>query len=342
MSHRRNRDPGAKKRILIFAVPAAVLVIAAAAAGGIFLLLHESVQETSADTGDATGTQETEADLVWNGTPYNYNDHLSNYLFLGIDNREKAETSIGQADAGQADALYLLSWDRVEDEVTVITIPRDTMTQIEVFGPDGESLGMTEDHISLSYAYGDGSYESCRLAQEAVSDLLYGLSIRGYCSINMDGIPILTESVGGVTVTVPNDSLEDVDSEFQEGAQVTLDGENTETFVRYRDIEESQSALARMERQQEYIRAYGEAARQKFAEDPGFITTLYEDLEPYMVTNMGTDEFVSIIQSLSAESGSESWTVPGEGTEGESYDEYYVDEDALYEKIIETFYEEAE
>ena len=60
-----------------------------------------------------------------------------------------------------------------------------------------------------------------------------------------------------------------------------------------------------------------------------------------MVTNMGTDEFASVMQSLSAGSGSESWTVPGEGTEGKSYDEYHVDDNALYEKIIETFYEEA-
>ena len=341
MSQRRNRDRRSKKRILIFAVPAAVLVIVAGIAGS-FFLRHDGARETAAGAETETGTQTAEADLFWNGTAYNYNDHLSNYLFLGIDNREKAETRTGQANAGQADALYLLSWDRMTDDITVITIPRDTMTQIEVFGPGGESFGMTEDHISLSYAYGDGSHESCRLAQDAVSNLLYGLSIQGYCSINMDGLPILTESVGGVTVTVPNDSLEAVDPEFQEGAQVTLDGENTETFVRYRDTEESQSALTRMERQQEYIRAYGEAAKQKFAENPGFITTLYGDLEPYMVTNMGTDEFADIMQSLSGGNGSESWTVPGEGTEGKSYDEYHVDDDALYEKIIETFYEEAQ
>ena len=341
MKFKRGRKPGAKKRVLTAVVPIAALVIVAGTAG-IFFTGQDSARETAADTEKKNEGQMEEADLVWNGTAYDYNDHLSNYLFLGIDSREKAQTRTGQADAGQADALYLLSWDRVEDKVTVITIPRDTMTQIEVFGPDGESFGMTEDHISLSYAYGDGSHESCRLARDAVSNLLYGLPIQGYCSINMDGLPILTESVGGVTVTVPNDSLEAVDPKFQEGAQVTLRGEDTETFVRYRDTGESQSALARMERQQEYIRAYAEAAKKKFAEDPGFITTLYGELEPYMVTNMGTDEFASIMQSLSEGSGSESWIVPGEGTEGKSYDEYHVDDGALYGKIIETFYEEAQ
>ena len=32
------------------------------------------------------------------------------------------------------------------------------------------------------------------------------------------------------------------------------------------------------------------------------------------------------------------WTVPGEAVEGEDHDEYHVDDNALYEKIIETFY----
>lgn len=336
MNRRREKKLKAKKKIFLIS---AVAVVAAGAAAGVFLW-QNALGEPAEKAVKETQAQLPEGDVVWNGTAYDYNDHLSNYLFLGIDDREKAKTRTGQADAGQADALYLLSWERTTDDITVITIPRDTMTQIEVFGPDGESLGSTEDHVSLSYAYGDGSHESCRLAREAVSNLFYGLPIQGYCSINMDGLPILTESVGGVTVTVPNDSLEAVNPEFREGAQVKLDGDNTETFVRYRDTEVSQSALARTERQQEYIRAYGEAAKERFAGDPRFVTGLYNSLQPYMVTNMGTDEFASIMQSLSRGTGTEGWTVPGEGTEGKSYDEYHVDDDALYENIIRTFYEE--
>ena len=61
-----------------------------------------------------------------------------------------------------------------------------------------------------------------------------------------------------------------------------------------------------------------------------------------MVTNMGNDQFVKIMESVAGDDSSDNWTVPGEGVEGEHYDEYYVDDDALYEKVIETFYEEAE
>lgn len=321
-------------------LPAVILL--AAAAAGIGLWLFFGNEKDRAPETDAAGGDSSSPDVVWQGRGYNYNDHLSNFLFIGVDNREKEAAEAGSADAGQADAVYLVSWDRVSGDTAVITIPRDTMTRIEVLGPGGDSLGKTEDHISLSYAYGDGGYKSCELTKEAVSELFYGLSIQGYCSINMDAIPVLTESVGGVTVTVPNDSLEAVDASFAEGAQVTLDGSSTETFVRYRDITVSQSAISRTQRQQEYIRAFGDAAQKAYADSPEFVTELYEALEPYMVTNIGNDQFANILASLTSGGSTQNWTVPGEAAAGETYDEYHVDDDALYEKIIETFYEAAE
>lgn len=139
---------------------------------------------------------------------------------------------------------------------------------------------------------------------------------------------------------MPNDSLVSVDPRFQAGAKVTLSADDTETFVRYRDTGEDQSAIARMERQQAYISGFGQAAKQAYAENPGFITDLYTKLEPYMVTNMGTDIFAEIMGSMSDGTAAESWTVPGEGVQNGSYDEYRVDDKSLYAKIIETFYRE--
>lgn len=44
----------------------------------------------------------------------------------------------------------------------------------------------------------------------------------------MDGIAALTDFVGGVEITVPDSSLEDVNPDFKEGSTVTLTGENAE------------------------------------------------------------------------------------------------------------------
>ena len=106
------------------------------------------------------------------------------------------------------------------------------MTEIETFDLQGNSLGLTENHLNLQYAYGDGAHTSCRLMEEAVSRLLYQVPIQGYCALNMDAMPVLADSVDGVEITVPDNSLAEVDPSFVQGAQVTITGENAETFLR--------------------------------------------------------------------------------------------------------------
>ena len=296
---------------------------------------EEDVWEETDEAEEGSGDYRT---VIWQGSTYTYNDHLSNFLFLGVDTREKAETEVGNADAGQSDALYLLSWDRVENRVTLISILRDTITPIEVFDRNGDSLGLTENHISLAYGSGDGSFKSLELSKNAVSGLFYGLPIQGACAMSLDGIPEILKSFGDITVTVPNDSLADRYPEFQKGAEVTITPENAEIFLRSRDTDVSQSAIDRMERQQAFLDAFGNAA----AADPSKVTKLYEDLMPYLVTSISNDWFVKLMEALSTGETMERWTIPGEGVEGEQYDEYHVDNGALYQKILETFYKKAE
>ena len=156
--------------------------------------------------------------------------------------------------------------------------------------------------------------------------------------MSLEGIPELLKSFGNVTVTVPNDSLADRYPEFRKGAEVTITPENAEIFLRSRDTGVSQSAITRMERQQAFLDAFGTAA----SADPSRVTKLYEDLMPYLVTSISNDWFVKLMDALSKNESVERWTVPGEGVEGEQFDEYQVDNSALYEKIIETFYKKAE
>ena len=222
----------------------------------------------------------------------------------------------------------------------MISIPRDTMTDVESFDLEGKSLGKSKDHISLSYGYGDGGAESCKLTQEAVSNLFYGLPIQGYLAMNLDGIPELTKSVGGLTVTVPNNSLEYKYPEFAEGAEVTLTEENTEVFLRSRDVDESQSAIYRMERQKAFLDAFSKKAKECYEQNAKFAADLFVAIKPYTVTNISEDRLMKLFQTADEGDGYTEWTVPGEGTQGLSYDEYHVDDDALYAKIMETFYQE--
>lgn len=316
---------------------AGVAVLAVAGLGYAGIQKKKAAEAASAK---ATAEADDSNTVTWQGKTYKYNQNLSNYLLLGVDKRTPAETRVGKADAGQADALFLLSLNRKTKEMTMISIPRDTMTDVESFDLEGKSLGKSKDHISLSYGYGDGGAESCKLTQEAVSNLFYGLPIQGYLAMNLDGIPELTKSVGGLTVTVPNNSLEYEYPEFAEGAEVTLTEENTEIFLRSRDVDESQSAIYRMERQKAFLDAFSKKAKECYEQNAKFAANLFVAIKPYTVTNISEDRLMKLFQTADEGGGYTEWTVPGEGTQGLSYDEYHVDDDALYAKIMETFYQE--
>lgn len=298
-------------------------------------------QDGQFDVGDFHIKDNPENVIVYDGKEYVYNDHLSNYLFLGIDNRGSLEESETRMNAGQADAIFLVSHDRVKNTLQTLVIPRDTMTQIESFNVAGDSLGFTKDHINIQYAFGTGGKDSCELMKTAVSNLLFGLPIQKYCAINMDGIPKMVEAVGGVELTVPDDRLAQVEPEWTKGSKIILTEDNVERFVRYRDTGESQSALKRTERQKVFIQAYLEKVQIEFAKDEKIITRMYESIQDYMVTNMGNDLFFDLTEA-SMEGTSDAMTIPGEGVQGELYDEYHVDEDALYEMVLDIFYKEAE
>lgn len=328
-----------RKRYLIFLM--VVIVLVAVLGGGYYLWKQtkETSQMTSAGKGQKKDQTQSDQDTIeYQGNTYKYNDHLSNYLFMGIDSREDVDTYESQQDAGQADAIFLVSMDRATEQVKVLFIPRDSMTKIEVFNPSGKSLGTTTDHINIQYAYGDGKQKSCELMKTAVSGLLDGLPIQGYCSMNMDGISTITDFVGGVEITVPDDSLEDVNPDFKEGAVVTLTGENAEQFVRYRDTARSQSALVRQERQKTYLQAFLKKAQKQASKDAGFVTGLYESIKNYTVTNMGNDIFAKLL-TASGKGITDTQTVPGEGVQGENFDEYHVDENKLKDLIISMFYD---
>lgn len=321
-----------------------ILIIVLSVLGGGYYLLSQK-NASSPQNGGHNSDSRNQTDLSQNsdiveykGETYKYNDHLSNYLFLGIDTRETVDTYQSQVDAGQADAIFLVSMDRATEKIKVLFIPRDSMTRIEVFNPYGQSLGETTDHLNIQYAFGDGKEKSCELMKTAVSDMLDGLPIQGYCSMNMDGISVITDFVGGIQLTIPDDSLADVNPEYKKGAVVDITGETAEQFVRYRDIDKTQSALVRQERQKTFLQALVQKAQEKAGEDAGFVTGLYDSVKSYTVTNMGNDIFAKLL-AASQNGITDTETVPGEGTHGENFDEYHIDEDALSDLIISMFYE---
>lgn len=279
-------------------------------------------------------------EIVLDGKKYVYNDHLTNMVIMGVDNEEIPDSTVGSPTSGQADTIYLVSFDRVTGRLNVISIPRDTITEVDVFDRDGEPLGPSTLQITLAYAFGDGKHGSCHNVKEAVSRLFYRLPIQDYCSLTLESMEKICELFGGISVTIPNDSLEKAYPEMSKGAVVNITTENVETYLRYRDTSVSHSALARSERQHAFLKACEEQILKDFYDKPEKIADIYEVFQPYMITNMRAGDFVEIFEKLDPNTPIHVWTIPGKAVTTDKYDEFHIDEDALYNKIIACFFDE--
>ena len=286
---------------------------------------------------DAWKGESNEGLVTYNGKKYRYNSHLSNYLLLGIDTEGEIAQEKETLSGGQSDAIFLVAYDRKEETAQILAIPRDTMTTIYIYNIDGTYVTSQTDHLTLQYAYGDGREMSCKITRDAVSNLLYGVPIIGYTAINLDSIPLLVDAVGGVTLTVPDDSMEEVNPEYKKGAEITLTSETAENYIRYRDKYSHHQALVRTERQKSFINAFADRVLTLQAQDPHTITDIYETLKPQMVTNMSNDIYLDL---AGAKRVGEIRTIPGEGVATDLFDEYHVDDKALYELILDVFYVE--
>ena len=343
-NRRQNRRQQQRKRMMLI-IAAVVIVLAAAVlciTSGVFGrtgISHSEKREAESGTEGWTAEKSNPDAVVYDGKTYVYNDHLTNYLFLGVDTDGSIRDRKEPGSAGQSDSIFLISYDRVKETTVGLAIPRDTITQIEKFTPGGESLGFYSDHLNLQYAYGDGKRRSCELTSAAVSRLLSGLPIGGYAAINLDSIPGLTQFLGGVEVTVPDDSLSDKNPDFVKGNKVILDETNTETFVRSRDTHIEQSAITRMNRQKVFLEAFASKLAQEQKKDASTVTTLFETMKAEMVTSMSNDQFVDIAV---AERSGGIQTIPGETGHEEVYDVYRVDDAALYKMVLELFYTQTE
>ena len=309
----------------------AVLIVGAI----LFFLLREEQEPYSSEYTESS-RQDT---VVFGGKEYRYNEHLSNYLFVGIDTREPIEEYDTRADAGRADTIFFLSYDRVKKTLKCITIPRDTIANVRVISPDGTDLGISREQINMQYAFGNGKQESCQLMKEVVSDMLYGVPITGYYSLNMDGIAVAVDVLEGVDLVIPDDSLETVNPEFKKGETVRITADNAEQFIRYRDTKKAQSALVRMNRQKELMKAVLERAKERSSEQASFVVDMYENLKPYTVTSMGNDVLAKLLDA-EFDSETDMIDIPGQGVEGNIYDEFHIDETQLYELVLQIFYKE--
>lgn len=345
-----------KMRIALSIVGGAVLLVAVMfAAFGLARMagknsLHSKAAAAAPDLSPVTATEvlTKEEEETWqegwvkhNGTIYAYNEEMMTFLFMGIDKDSDAKEVAEGTDGGQADAMFLAAVNPKDRTVKVIGLNRNTMADVDIYNEEGAYVNTVKAQIAVQHGFGNGMEESCDYQCRAVSRLFYGLPIHGYAAINMAAIPALNDAVGGVDVTVQED-LSIKDPLLVEGAQVHLEGKSAFWYVKYRDTNQFGSADGRLERQKQYLAGFMQAAKETVKEDISVVTRIYSALRPMMVTNITSGEAVYLAtELLDYDFGGKDGLrmMKGETVMGEVFEEFYADEEALYEMILDIFYE---
>lgn len=212
---------------------------------------------------------------------------------------------------GLSDTLLLLRFEPATQQISVLSIPRDTRTWVE---------GQGETKVNEANALGGPA-----LSAKAVSELLGGVGIDRYIRVNVQGVQKLVDALGGVTVYVPKEMKYQDDSQhlyinLQAGKQ-HLNGEQVLQFLRYRYDEWGD--IGRIQRQQLLMRALVEQTL-----NPMTITRLPEILaviQSHLDTNLSVVELMSLVSFAARinRSDVQMLMVPGRFSTPEEYEASY-------------------
>lgn len=281
-----------------------------------------------------------EGQVKYQGSIYQYNEEMLTFLIMGIDKNRDAEEVAEGTDGGQADALFLLALNPKDKSMKVIGINRNTITDVDIYDEKGEYVTTVRSQIAIQHGFGNGVEESCGYQKKAVENLFYQLPVHGYAAVNMSAISAINDAVGGVDVTVLEDMVR-INEKFIKGSTIHLMGEDAFWYVKYRDTDVFGSADLRLERQKQYLDGLIRAAKQAVAENAAVVIELYQAIRSQMVTDITLDEaaYLAPLAAGYTFDGDSFYTLEGETVMGEQFEEFYYDEKALYEMILEIFYE---
>lgn len=333
------QEESSSKVVLIISI--VVAVVLAVVALSVFLYSKYQEQQMLSAKAEENTTVEDTSDIEryddyttinYNGTVYKYNTNIQTIFFMGVDQLDGTEEEAGEA--GRSDTMVVMLVDSEKEEVTMLSISRDTMAEVDVANDYGESVYSAEMHLALQYSFGDGGLTSCSLTRNAVSRLLYDIPINYYMAMNLEGMDAVVSAIGGLTITMDADYTY-INEAFIEGETVVLDGDMANDFVRYRDTSLVGSNDLRMERQELFLQAFVSQMKSKLGDSSSSLETMWNLLSGYLTTDLSIDMIEKLV---SYDMNEVSYKVPGETVSGEYYDEYIVDEEELQEILIELLY----
>lgn len=217
-------------------------------------------------------------------------------LLMGSDAREGWEPVDENNDGERSDSIMVARVDEKAQQVDIISIPRDLRVKI-----DGHGYGKINSVIE---------YGGYNLLVSTLNDI-FDIKINYYAIVYFQGFLDLVDTLGGVTVEVPEGTASfDMDENLNTvepsiilpaGDEVLLNGEQALVLARCRHgwpLDQGAYAMGDYQRtlnQRNLIKAI---AKGVLAQDVTQLPALVESLSKCVETNMSVDKIVSLAMNM--------------------------------------------
>ena len=194
---------------------------------------------------DATGSDYKSILKNWatNGGEKMSNKNVINVLLVGSDASTEEPGRSNITDKGNTDAMILVSIDKVNKTVKLVSFMRDSYTYMDGF----------DRYAKLNAACANGG--PAYLVETIEND--YKIEINGYALVDFDSFRQVIDVLGGVNVDVPQyvaNYLSGSKGTFPSGDNVLLNGDQALRFSRIRKSD-ANGDVSRVQRQRQVISA---------------------------------------------------------------------------------------
>ena len=289
-----------------------------------------------------------ESGIIYNGEQYPLKSGLMSVLLIGTDRYpedEQTDSGKGSGNGDFADFLVLLVFDHNRKTLTPIHICADTLCEI----PGDSAEDNKNQKIALAYSVGKSKRDGCKNICKATEELLCGAPIDHYAALDMEGIPLVNDLLGGITIVLQDD-FSALGSEFQRGNSVTLHGSEALAYIRYQGQESMDSHAQRRARQQHYLDAVignisqaqglpnllDSSVRETIAKDPKLSEAGIKGAGEYLCTDLSMSQLTDLFKKVGEYEVLPSVSLKGDYQEGNDFI-FRADDAALWECVRSTF-----
>lgn len=174
--------------------------------------------------------------------------HAANFLIIGSDTRQGADSGFGSDPGQRSDTTILVHLSPDRRRATVISIPRDAWVEIpRCRAPDGASVAAHSELFNSAFSTGGAK---CTIA---TVQKLTGIAVTHYLQVDFVGFRNVVNALGTVTICSPK-AVDDPNSHLKlHVGNNRLNGSQALHYVRARETLGDGSDLGRIKRQQQFL-----------------------------------------------------------------------------------------